>query len=198
MLFININETIMLKYVIIILTTKLLLKDFFFFFLSSIRMSGKNIIFDHKKTNMSNFYKNRKVFKIYDIEVDKTLISKKEPYGKKSLFKYFLGYNDDDDDDVMRPLCIKLPQMIGYVKHFHSYKTMSFKVNNNRLLKKYTKIWGKVNILMNIEFDSEPVYDDNDKYIKAKLKSYGDKVNTNFQGKRRKYQKKIHHISVCH
>ena len=35
---------------------------------------------------------------------------------------------------------------------------------------------------MNIEFDSEPVYGDNDKYIKAKTKSYGDKVNKNFQG----------------
>ena len=35
---------------------------------------------------------------------------------------------------------------------------------------------------MNIEFDSEPVYDDNDKYIKTKIKSYEDKVNTNFQG----------------
>ena len=37
---------------------------------------------------------------------------------------------------------------------------------------------------MNIEFDSEPVYGDNDKYIKAKIKSYGDKVNTNFQSKK--------------
>ena len=36
---------------------------------------------------------------------------------------------------------------------------------------------------MNIEFDSEPVYGDNDKYIKAKIKMYGDRVNTNFQGK---------------
>ena len=48
---------------------------------------------------------------------------------------------------------------------------------------------------MNIEFDSEPVYGDNDKYIKAKIKSHGDKLNTNFQGK--KYQKKMHHINVC-
>ena len=37
---------------------------------------------------------------------------------------------------------------------------------------------------MNIEFDSEPVYGDNDKYIKTKIKLYGDKVNTNFQGKK--------------
>ena len=35
---------------------------------------------------------------------------------------------------------------------------------------------------MNIDFDSETVYEDNDKYIKTKIKSYGDKVSTNFQG----------------
>ena len=37
---------------------------------------------------------------------------------------------------------------------------------------------------MNIEFDSEPIYGDIDKYMKTKIKSYGDKVNTNFQGKK--------------
>ena len=51
---------------------------------------------------------------------------------------------------------------------------MSFKVNDNRLLEKYSKIWGNVNILMNIEFDSEPVYSDNDKYRKAKIKTCGE------------------------
>ena len=60
--------------------------------------------------------------------------------------------------------------MIGHVKHFDSNKTMSFKVNDDMLLKKYTKIWGRVNFLQNIEFDSEPVYDDNDKSIKAIVK----------------------------
>ena len=42
----------------------------------------------------------------------------------------------------------------------------------------------KVSNLMNIEFDSEPVYGDNDKYIKTKIKMYEDRVNTNFQGKK--------------
>ena len=37
---------------------------------------------------------------------------------------------------------------------------------------------------MNIEFDSEPVYGNVDKYIKTKIKMYGDRVNTNFQGKK--------------
>ena len=48
--------------------------------------------------------------------------------------------------------------MIGYVKHFDSYKTMSFKANDNRRLNKYTKIWEKVSSLMNTKFDSELVY----------------------------------------
>ena len=42
----------------------------------------------------------------------------------------------------------------------------------------------KISSLIYIEFDSEPVYGDNDKYIKAKMTSYGYKVNTNFQGKK--------------
>ena len=81
--------------------------------------------------------------------------------------------------------------MIGYIKHFDSNKTMSFKVIDNKLLKKYTKILEKVSNLMNIKFNSEPVYGENDKYIKTKIKLYEDKVNTNFQ-------KKMHHISAYH
>ena len=41
---------------------------------------------------------------------------------KKSSFKYSLGYNDDDD--VIRPICIKISQMIGYVKCLDNNKTM--------------------------------------------------------------------------
>ena len=60
---------------------------------------------------------------------------------------------------------------------------MSLKVDDNKLLKKYNKIWEIISNLLNIEFDSEPVYGDNDKYIKTKIKMYEDRVNTNFQGK---------------
>ena len=74
--------------------------------------------------------------------------------------------------------------MIGYVKCFDSNKTMSFKVTDKKLWKNYTRIWRKVSNLMDIKFDSEPVYGDNDKYIKTKIKIYMDNVNTNFQGKK--------------
>ena len=69
----------------------------------------------------------------------------------QNSLKYFIEYNDDN---VIRPLCIKLPKMIGYVKHFDSNKTISFKVGDNKLLKKYNKIWEKISNLMNIEFGS--------------------------------------------
>ena len=58
---------------------------------------------------------------MYELDVNKILVSKRESYGKKCSLKYFIGYNDDD---AIRPLCIKLPQMIGYVKHFDSNKTI--------------------------------------------------------------------------
>ena len=61
---------------------------------------------------------------------------------------------------------------------------MSFKAIDNRLLKKYIKIWERVSSLINIKVESEPVYRNNDKYIKTKIKSYREKVNTDFQGKK--------------
>ena len=75
-------------------------------------MSAKSINFENKQINKINFYKNKKLFNIHDLEVNKILVSKKESYGIKNLLKYFIGYNYDD---VIKPLCIKLPQMIGYV-----------------------------------------------------------------------------------
>ena len=78
-------------------------------------MSEKIINFDDKKINKSNSYKNKKLLSSNDMDVNKILVSKKESYGTKNALKYFIGYNDGD---VIRPLCILLPEMIGYVKHF--------------------------------------------------------------------------------
>ena len=62
--------------------------------------------------------------------------------------------------------------MIGYAKNFDSNNTMSLKVEDNKLLKMYDKIWEIISDLLNIGFDSEPVYGDNDKYIRTKIKMY--------------------------
>ena len=143
-------------------------------------MSGKNVDFGDKKIKKSNFYKKKKVIKIDDIDFNKTLVSKEEPYGSKTSFKYFIGYNDND---VVKPLCIKLPQMIGYVKSFENNMTMSFKISDKQLLKICNQIWKRVQVLLKIKNDNEPVYGDNDKYIKTKIKIYDGNINTNFQDK---------------
>ena len=105
---------------------------------------------------------------IDDIDINKILVSKEEPYGTKNSFKYFIGYNDND---VIRPLYVKLPQMDGYVKKRDFNVTISFKIRNKQLLKKYKQIWEKVEKLLKIEFDSKHVYGDDDKYIKTKVKT---------------------------
>ena len=142
-------------------------------------MSGKNVNFGDKKVRKSGFCKVKKVSKIDDIDVNKILVSKEEPYGTKNSFKYFIGYNDND---LIRPLSIKLPQTTGSVRKFGDNTTMSFKISNKQLLKKYNQIWKKVKSLLNIKFGSESVYGDNNKYIKTKIKTY-DSVITNFQSK---------------
>ena len=77
-------------------------------------MSGKSMNSDDKKISKSNFYENKKIIKINDLDVHKILVCKRKSYGKKNSLKYFIGYNDDD---VIRPLCIKVPQMIGYIEN---------------------------------------------------------------------------------
>ena len=125
--------------------------------------------------------KAKKVVKIDDIDVNKLLVSKEEPYGTKNSFKYFIRYNDND---IIRPLCVRLSQMIGYVRKSDGNTTIFFKINDKQLSKKYNQIWKKIKNLLNIKFDSEPVYGDNDKYIKTKIKIYNDSMITNFQGKK--------------
>ena len=47
-------------------------------------MSEKSINFEDKTTNQSNFYKSKNLFSIYDPEINKILVSKRESYGTKN------------------------------------------------------------------------------------------------------------------
>ena len=70
---------------------KIIIKIFLLFSLMYIRMSGKSVSFDDKKIKRSDFYKNKKVFQIDNIEANKTLVSKEKLYGTQNSFKYFIG-----------------------------------------------------------------------------------------------------------
>ena len=99
-------------------------------------MSGKTINFNDKKVR-----KSQKINRIENIDINNVLVSKKEPYGTKNSFKYFIGNNDND---IIRPLCIRLPQMTGYAKKFNENITMSFRVNDKQFLKNCNRIWEKL------------------------------------------------------
>ena len=96
-------------------------------------MSAKNVNFGDKKIKKSDFCKNKKVTNIDDNDADKILVSKQEPYGKKNHLNTLL---DKNDNNVIRPLCIKLLEMMGYVRKFESNTTMLFKIIDKQLLKK--------------------------------------------------------------
>ena len=153
-------------------------------------MSGNNINFDDKKIKISDFYKNKnkKIFNIDYIDVNKILVSKKEQYGKNNSFKYFIGYNDND---IIRPLFVKLPQTTSYINKFKDKKTKittttSLMIKDKQLFKNYNKIWEKIESLMRKKFDSKPLFgnDDNSKYIKTKIKTFKDSIITNFHNKK--------------
>ena len=91
---------------------------------------------------------------------------------------------DTIDNDVIRSLCLRLPQMTGYATKFDANATMSFRANNKEFLKNCNKIWEKTKKLMKIDFESKPVYDDDDKYIKTKIKIYAGSMITNFHDKK--------------
>ena len=96
-----------------------------------------------KKSKKLNFTKIKKIFNIDDIDINKILVSKKEQYGKYNSFKYFIGYNDND---VIRPLCLRLSKTTGYINEFNENKNtiiMSLRVNDEQLFKKYSKTWKK-------------------------------------------------------
>ena len=76
--------------------------------------------------------------------------------------------------------------MTDYARKCDENAAMSFRANNKQLLKNYSEIWEKVEKLMRIDFESKPVYGDDVKYIKTKIKIYAGSMITNFQNKKRK------------
>ena len=72
--------------------------------------------------------------------------------------------------------------MSGYFKTFKVEdkisKLISFRIDDVKLLEKYRAIWTTIEDLKDIKLNALPVYDD--KYIKVKIRTYGDKVYTNF------------------
>ena len=103
-------------------------------------MNGKKHKFWPQKNKKKSLLQKQEIFDIDDIYVNKILVSKEEPYGTNNALKYFIGYNDND---VIRPSCLKLSKMTGYTRKFKENITMSLRVNDKQLFKICNKIWKK-------------------------------------------------------
>ena len=138
-------------------------------FLLSTKMSEKTLKFDNIRGNKKEFHKSKQPIKLGLVNVDQIVVSDKFKHSDDG-FKYFIGYKEGE---IVKPLCIILPQMTGYIKYFENGdKNIFFAIKDDDVLGKYNKLWDKIKEALSIKFLSMPVYDE--KYIKA------NKLKTNF------------------
>ena len=109
------------------------------------------------------------------VDLSKIVVSSKWKLND-TTYKYFCGYLDND---VIKPFCVILPQMNGYIKYFDDGgKNMSFVTDDEKVYEKYDEIWNVVKGLLKLKFAASPIR--NDKYILAKLKIFKKKNLTTF------------------
>ena len=134
-------------------------------------MSEKTLKFDNIRVNKKEFHKSKQSINLDLVNVDQMVVSDKFKHSDDG-FKYFIGYKEGE---IIKPLCIILPQMRRYIKHFENGgKNMSFVIKDDDVLDKYYEIWGKIKTDLNIKFRGMPVYDE--KYIKGKVRKLNDVI----------------------
>ena len=135
----------------------------------------KNIIkFRDIEIKKQKFYQHKEPVSIKDIDINKITVSNKVSFSKKG-FKYFISYIDAK---IIRPLYIFLPKMTAYRKDFDETNFMCLLIEDDEFLEKNNDIWKKIKDIHKKKFDNKPIY--NKKYLKAKIKAYHRKINTNF------------------
>ena len=123
---------------------------------------SKTLKFNSIRLNKKEFHKSRQPIDLMSVNVDQIVIS--------DIFKH---------SEIVKPLCIILPQMSGYIKYFENGgKNMSFLIKDDEVWEKYEKIWDVIKNKPNIKFHSLPVYDKT--YLKAQVREFDDKIKTNF------------------
>ena len=137
-------------------------------------MNEKTMKFQNIRVSKKEFHKSEQPDDLVSVNVDKIVISGKFKHNDEG-FKYFIGYKKGE---TVKPLCIILPQMNGYIKYFENgSKNMSFFIKDDDVLYKYNEIWDKIKEKLNIKFHSEPIYDK--KYIKSKVREFDGVIKTN-------------------
>ena len=124
----------------------------------------------NKEVNKKEFYSSKEAILLDSVDLSKIVVSKKWKIDDKT-YKYFCGCLNND---LIKPLCVILLQMNGYIKYFDDGgKNMSFITDDEKVYEKYNEIW-VIRNLLKIDFTVNPVRDD--LYLVAKLKIF-NKIN---------------------
>ena len=137
-------------------------------------MSSQKIKFRDKEVDKKKFYSSKEAILLDSVDLSKIVVSSRWKLND-TTYKYFCGYLNN----VIKPLCVILPQMSGYIKYFdNGGKNMSFVTVDKEVYEKYNEIWNVFKRLLKLEFTASPIRDD--KYILAKLKIFKKKNLTTF------------------
>ena len=93
-------------------------------------MSEKTLKFNNISVNKKEFHKSKQSIDLMSVNVDEIFVSDKFKHCEEE-FKCFIGYQEGE---IVKPLCIILPQMSGYIKYFENGgKNMSFSIKDNEV-----------------------------------------------------------------
>ena len=138
-------------------------------------MSEKTLKFNNVKINKKEFHKSKQAIDLDSVDTDKIVVSDKFKHSEEG-YKHFIGYQEGE---IVKLLCIILPQMNEYIKYFESGgKNMFFLIKNDEVCEKYEEIWNVIKNKLGIKFHGEPIYEK--KYLKAKLREFEGEIKTNF------------------
>ena len=138
-------------------------------------MSLQKIKFGEKEVDKKTFYSSKEAILLDCVDLSKIVVSSRWKLND-TTYKYFCGYLNND---VIKPLCVILPQMSRYIKYFdNGGKNMSFVTDDKEVYENYDEIWNVVKSLLKVKFTASPIRDN--KYILAKLKILKKKNLTTF------------------
>ena len=143
----------------------------------------RKIKFGNKEVNK------KQAISLDSVDLNKIVVSKKWKIDD-TTYKYFCGYLNND---VIKLLCVILPQMNGYIKYFNDGgKNMSFVIDDEKFYEKYNEISEVIRNLLKIDFTVNPVRDDI--YLVAKLKIFNKINKTTFTNNAIPMEKKSLHL----
>ena len=99
-------------------------------------MSEKTLQFNNIILIKKKFHKSKEPIDLLSVKVDQIVVYDKFKHNIEG-FKYFIGYLESR---IVKPLCIFLPEMSGYIKYFkNGSKNMSFKIKDDEVRDRYNE-----------------------------------------------------------